>query len=295
MHSLWMVLASFMFALMGAGVKFAGELNVPLAMTIIARGLPSVLLILVWAVVTKHSLRPKSLKIHFLRNLFGATALILEFYCYSVLPLGTAATLNYTSSIFIGLWVFIKGVEGKRDWFRLFTCLLGFVSVLMVLRPSLSEDQFFAVFLGLCSGVCAAVAMMQLRSLGKLGESAWLTVFYFSVVVTIIGFIGLDRSAVPNVSAQAWVALLAVGLCGLVGQLCITKAYGSGSPILSAVLQYLTIVFAVLMGVLFWDDVPDLFVWLGIAGVVAAGGLSAWATVRQAHKVAELQRVSNNN
>ena len=76
MHSLWMVLASFMFALMGAGVKFAGELNVPLAMTIIARGLPSVLLILAWAVVTKHSLRPKSLKIHFLRNLFGATALI---------------------------------------------------------------------------------------------------------------------------------------------------------------------------------------------------------------------------
>ena len=77
MQSLWMVLASFMFALMGAGVKFTGELNVPLALTIIARGLPSVLLIFVWAILTKHSLRPKSFKLHFLRNLFGATALIL--------------------------------------------------------------------------------------------------------------------------------------------------------------------------------------------------------------------------
>ncbi|NLP33187.1 MAG: EamA family transporter, partial [Oligella ureolytica] len=93
-----------------------------------------------------------------------------------------------------------------------------------------------------------------------------------------------EWSAVSSVSAQAWVALLAVGLSGMVGQLCITKAYGAGSPILSAVLQYLTIVFAVLMGVLFWEDVPDVLVWLGIAGVIAAGGLSAWATVRQVNK-----------
>ena len=284
MQSLWMVLASFMFALMGAGVKFTGELNVPLALTIIARGLPSVLLIFVWAILTKHSLRPKSFKLHFLRNLFGATALILVFYCYSVLPLGTAATLNYTSSIFIGLCVFIKADEGKRDWFRFLTCLLGFVSVLMVLRPSIHDDQYVAVFLGLCSGVCAAVAMMQLRSLGRLGESTWLTVFYFSAVVTVIGAVSLEWSAVSSVSAQAWVALLAVGLSGMVGQLCITKAYGAGSPILSAVLQYLTIVFAVLMGVLFWEDVPDVLVWLGIAGVIVAGGLSAWATVRQVNK-----------
>lgn len=290
MHSLWMVLASFMFAIMGAGVKFSGELNVPLGLTIIARGLPSVLLIFIWAIATKHSLRPKSFKLHFLRNLFGVTALTLVFYCYSVLPLATATTLNYTSSLFVGLWVFIKGVEGKRDWFRFFTCLLGFASVLLVLRPSLSEDQYTAVLLGLASGICAAVAMMQIRSLGKLGESTWLTVFYFSIVVTIAGFIGLDRSAVADITAQAWVALLAVGFSGLVGQLCITKAYGSGSPILSAVLLYLTIVFAVLMGVLFWEDVPDPLVWLGIAGVITAGALSAWATVLNARKIAKTLR-----
>lgn len=290
MHSLWMVLASFMFALMGAGVKFAGELNVPLGLAIIARGLPSVILIFIWAIATKHSLRPKSFKLHFFRNLFGVTALTLVFYCYSVLPLATATTLNYTSSLFVGLWVFIKGVEGRRDWFRFFTCLLGFASVLLVLRPSLSEDQYIPVLLGLASGVCAAVAMMQIRSLGKLGESTWLTVFYFSIVITIAGFIGLDRSAVADVSAQAWVALLAIGLSGLVGQLCITKAYGSGSPILSAVLLYLTIVFAVLMGVLFWDDVPDPLVWLGIAGVITAGALSAWATVLNARKIAKTLR-----
>lgn len=290
MHSLWMVLASFMFALMGAGVKFAGELNVPLGLAIIARGLPSIILIFIWAIATKHSLRPKSFKLHFFRNLFGVTALTLVFYCYSVLPLATATTLNYTSSLFVGLWVFIKGVEGRRDWFRFFTCLLGFASVLLVLRPSLSEDQYIPVLLGLASGVCAAVAMMQIRSLGKLGESTWLTVFYFSIVITIAGFIGLDRSAVADVSAQAWVALLAIGLSGLVGQLCITKAYGSGSPILSAVLLYLTIVFAVLMGVLFWDDVPDPLVWLGIAGVITAGALSAWATVLNARKIAKTLR-----
>ena len=262
MLSLWMLLASFMFSMMGAGVKFVGELSVPLSLTIIARGLPSVLLIFVWAVLTGHSLKPKSYKLHFFRNLFGVTALSLVFYCYSVLPLATATTLNYTSALFIGLWLFIKGVEGRRDWFRFFTCILGFASVLLVLRPSLGEDQYFAVLLGLGSGISAAVAMMQIRSLGKLGESTWITVFYFSLVVTVTGLITFDSAEIRQISAQAWVGLLTVGLSGLVGQLCITKAYGSGSPILSAVLQYMTIVFSVFMGILFWVVVLDLVFWL---------------------------------
>lgn len=289
MHSFWMLLASLMFACMGAAVKFLGGLQVPLALTIVARGLPSVVLIFVWAVVTKHSLKPLSYRLHFLRNLFGVTALSLVFYCYTVLPLATATTLNYSSSIFIGLWVFIKGVEGKRDWFRLFTCLLGFAGVLLVLRPSFSEDQLIAIVMGLGSAVCAAVVMMQLRSLGQLGESTWLTVFYFAVVVTTVGLVSLDRNDLQGLSAQAWAALLVVGLSGLVGQLCITKAYGSGSPILSAVLQYMTIVFAVFLGVLFWEDVPDLWVWLGILGVIGAGALSAWATMLNVRKASASQ------
>lgn len=295
MHSLWMLLASFMFALMGASVKFVGELNVPLPLTIVARGLPSVLLIFVWAKLSGQSLKPKSYKLHILRNLFGVSALSLSFYCYSILPLATATTLNYTSGLFIGLWVFVRGAEGRRDWLRFFTCLLGFASVVLVLRPSLSEDQSVAVVLGLCSGVFAAVAMMQIRSLGKLGESTWLTVFYFSLVVTVVGLIAFDSSKVEYVSTQAWVGLLTVGLSGLVGQLCITKAYGSGSPILSAVLQYMTIVFSVFMGILFWDDVPDLLVWVGIAGVISAGALSAWATMLQVRKAAKLPKTVENN
>lgn len=295
MHSLWMLLAALMFAMMGAGVKFLGELNVPLALTIIARGLPSVVLIFVWAVVTKHSLKPKSFKLHFLRNLFGLTALTLVFYCYSVLPLATATTLNYSSSLFIGLWIFLKGAEGKRDWLRFFTCVLGFAGVLLVLRPSISEDQMLAVLMGLASGICAAVAMMQLRSLGQLGESTWLTVFYFSVVVTVAGLIAFDHSEIHAVSVQAWAALMVVGICGMVGQLCVTKAYGAGSPILAAVLQYMTIVFAVFLGILFWEDVPDVWVWVGIAGVMAAGGLSAWVTMLNARKAMAAQILTDSN
>lgn len=295
MHSFWVLLASLMFAFMGAGVKFLGELDVPLALIIIARGLPSVVLIFVWAIVTKHSLRPISFRLHFLRNLFGVIALSLVFYCYTVLPLATASTLNYTSSLFIGLWVFIKGVEGKRDWFRFFTCMLGFAGVLLVLRPSFAEDQLLAVLMGLGSGISAAVAMMQLRSLGQLGESTWLTVFYFALVVTVAGFIVLDRNDLQAVSVQAWAALMVVGLCGLVGQLCITKAYGAGSPILSAVLQYMTIVFAVFLGVLFWEDVPDLWVWVGIFGVIVAGALSAWATMLNARKAINRRNLTDSN
>ena len=122
-----------------------------------------------------------------------------------------------------------------------------------------------------------------------MGESTWLTVVYFAVVVTTVGIVSLDRTDLQGLSAQAWAALLVVGLSGLVGQLCMTKAYGSGSPILSAVLQYMTIVFAVFLGVLFWEDVPDLWVWLGILGVIGAGALSAWATMLNVRKASASQ------
>ncbi len=277
MQSLWMLVASFMFAIMGAGIKISAEYDASLAQIVLFRGLPSVICIFAWAQWRKRSLRPVSWKAHLLRNLFGVTSMWAGFFALTNLSLSTAVSLNYTGPLFIGIWmVFLGGM--RRDFVRVFAVLLGFVGVIAVLRPSISEDQWFAATVGLASGACSAVAMMQIRQLGKMGESEWRTVFWFSVFVCLSSIGGLGIHGWHDLPWQGWLALLCVGVAGLGGQLAMTRAFGAGSPLLSAALQYSTIIFASLLSIVIWADVPDLLAWLGMALVIASGMLSSWRT-----------------
>ena len=77
---------------------------------------------------------------------------------------------------------------------------------------------------------------------------------------------------------QAYAALVGIGLSGLFGQLAMTRAFGLGSALLSAVLQYSTIIFAAGLGMLLWSDIPDAIAWGGMVLIIVSGLLSAWRT-----------------
>ena len=79
----------------------------------------------------------------------------------------------------------------------------------------------------------------------------------------------------------AYLALIAVGLTGLCGQLAVTRAFGKGAPLLTAALQYSTIIFAALLGVGFWGDYLDWLACAGILLIIFAGLLSVWRTMRE--------------
>lgn len=277
MQSLWMLLASAMFAIMGACVKVASDYGASLPLVILFRGIPSVLLIFIWTRLTSRSLRPASWKLHLWRNVSGVSSMWLGFYAISNLPLSTAVSLNYTAPLFIAAWMLGWGGT-QRDPVRILTVLVGFLGVLAILRPSIGEDHIFAAVTGLTAGGLSAVAMMQIRQLGRAGESEWRTVFIFSCCVVLTSLVALAVDGWSHVTLQAWLALVGVGVAGLIGQLAMTRAFGMGSALLTAALQYTTIIFAAILGIVFWDDVPDLIAWGGIALIIAAGLLSVWRT-----------------
>src|SRR3546814_1929857 len=98
----------------------------------------------------------------------------LGFFAISHLPLPTAISLNYTAPLFIAGWMLGWGGT-QRDPIRILTVLLGFCGVVAILRPSIAQDQFLPAALGLGAGAMAAVAMMQIRQLGRVGEPEWRT------------------------------------------------------------------------------------------------------------------------
>jgi len=193
MQSLWMLVATLMFSIMGVCVKLASE-SYSVAEIIMYRGFIGVIFIYILILQQGGSLRTHLIWQHLWRCVVGVTALWLWFCAIGLLPLATAMTLNYMAPIWISGILFIAAWRaGKRrfEWGLVLAITASFVGVTLLLRPSIHADQWLGGFLGLCSGALSALAYLQVRHLGQLGEPESRVVFYFSAT----GFIAICATA----------------------------------------------------------------------------------------------------
>lgn len=269
-----MIAASFLFASMGVCIKLASSLY-DTGEIVMYRGLIGVLMMAVLARGQGLTLKTAVPGMHFWRSLSGVSALSLWFYAISKLPLATAMTLNYMSSVWMALFLIGGAVMlGSRrvDPRLIGAVLLGFAGVALVLRPTMEQQQLWHGLAGLISGMLSAMAYLQVTTLGRAGEPEPRIVFYFSLG-------GASAGLLINSSVGQWhghtlygaALLLAVGVLATTAQLMMTRAYGRGAPLVNASLQYLGIVFSVIYGVLLFQDHLNLMSLLGIALIVGAG------------------------
>lgn len=210
---------------------------------------------------------------HLWRGLSGTIAMMLFFYCITALPLATAITLNYTSSLFLTVLALVVA----KDRFHLpltASLALGFVGVVLLLHPTLEREQFVSGLLGLASGFLAGVALLNVRQLGQLGEPAVRIVFYFNLVASLFCGLWMLQNEVHVPSSGDLPLLFAIGASGTFAQLAMTRAYRIGQTQVVSTLSYSTIVFASLFGLLLWQETLSPVGWLGIALIIASGVLS---------------------
>lgn len=282
MQSLWMVFAAALFAVMGACVKLAAQYY-SVAEIVFYRSAFGAALLFVFVRASGASLRTTVPWLHASRGAVGTLALALWFFATSLLPLGTAMTLNYTSPLFLAGFTVLAALRaGKRPhWPLALTVAAGFGGVMLVLQPALHADQTAAGLAGLASGILSAAAYWHVKELGRLGEPEWRTVFYFSLSGVALGLAG---AAVTGFSPHSWrgVALLvAVGITATAAQLAMTRAYGRGRTLLTASLQFSAVVFAAALGELVFSDRVAPIGYLGIAVIVASGILATFASTRR--------------
>ncbi len=267
-----MLLAALIFATMAVCVKYA-SVHFCSAELVFYRGLISTLFMLALARGTGVRLATPVPAMHLWRSLMGVFALGSWFYAIAELPLATAMTLNYMSSVWIaaflvgGSLVWGRGVQGAL----VLTVLVGFGGVVMVLRPTLETDQLFAGLVGLLSGVGTALAYLQVTELARAGEPEPRTVFYFAVGSLLVGAVALVFTGLSPWPGQAGWWLLPVGLLASLGQLCMTRAYSRGPTLLVANMQYAGIVFAAGYSLLLFGDRIPPMAWAGMAVIVASG------------------------
>ncbi|MDQ7988316.1 MAG: DMT family transporter [Candidatus Dactylopiibacterium sp.] len=272
MNALWMLLACFMFATMGAFVKLVtGYFNV--GQTVLIRGLMPILLIGLWILWRRASLRTPHWRSHLYRSGAGGTAMLMYFGAITLLPLACAVTLNNTSALFMAAMLSLRQRPSRSVLAGLG---LGLVGVILVMKPDFSPGQWFGALLGLCSAGLACVAQLNLRDLGRAGEPEWRTVFILSLVMSLLAApLALHLPARAHEAGPLqWLLLLGIGFTGGIGQLALTRAFSRGKAIVTASLGYSTVVFSSLYGMLIWDEHLDPLAWLGMLAIVAAGLLT---------------------
>jgi S-adenosylmethionine uptake transporter len=279
MQALWMLLGAFFFASMGVCVKY-GSAHFNSAELVFYRGVVGLVFMAVIAKQQKVPLRTQYLGMHAWRSLVGVTSLSAWFFAISKLPLATAMTLNYMSSVWIAAfivggsivnWNPKNGNSPLTQGPLALAVMAGFAGVVMVLRPTMAQDQIYAGLIGLMSGFFAAFAYMQVTALGRVGEPEARTVFYFAIGTILAGLVGMGFMGTSKWHWDNAIWLVPVGVFASLGQLCLTRAYSHGATLVVANLQYSGIVFAALYSLLlFGDDIP-LIGWLGMALITVSG------------------------
>lgn len=276
MKSSWMLVAAALFAVMGVLVKYASA-NFSSPELVFYRsifGLVTIWLGIVWQ--TRRwfaSLSTAHAATHLWRSLAGFIALVLFFYALGRVPLATAVTLNYTAPLFLAVlsavWLHERHGRGL-----LLAVLLGFAGIVLLLRPQWQPNTWLPALAALVSALFAAVAYVDIKRLGKLGEPEWRVVFYFTLLCSLGGglwmlLVGFKQPALADLPV-----LIGIGISATLAQLALTRAYHRGRTLTVGALAYSTVVFSVLYGVLLFDEQLPSIAWLGVALIVAAGILA---------------------
>lgn len=268
MQSLWMIAASFLFACMGVCVKLAAATHSAVEITFY-RSFISLILMFGLVRLNGVPLGTPHWRWQVTRGAVGFVALFSYFYAITLLPLATAVTLNYTSAIFLALYLALAGARLSP---RLLGALgIGLLGVALLLKPTFHADQLFGGLVGLASGVLAGMAYFSVRELGARGEPEMRTVFYFSLVSSVGAGLWLLFSELHALDARSSLLLLGVGGFATVAQLAMTRAYTRGKTLMSAALAYSTVIFSSLFGMLLWGELMDASSWLAIGLIILSG------------------------
>lgn len=279
-----MIVAGLLFACMGVFVKL-GTKHFSGAEMVFYRSLFGALVVFAAVRVKRLPAYSAHWRVHVFRSLAGLAGMMLLFHVIGVLPLSTATTLNYTSPLFLVVLSALVLRERPRPWLVV-AVVLGFAGVVLLLRPTFGANQMVAGLLGLASGLCAGIAYLTTRQLGRSGEPAWRIVLYFTTVSTLGAGAFAFIEGFHAIGREGLLILLGLGICATLGQLAMTRAYREGDTLTVGSLAYSTVVFTALLSILLWAEEVPAASWLAMGLIIASGILAARVTAGSTTPVA---------
>ena len=238
-------------------------------------------IIVVFAAIAFGTLRQinrQQFSLHFARNIMHFIGQNLWFYAVTVIPLAQVFALEFTSPI----WVILLSplLLGERiTLIRAAAALMGFIGILVVTRPNMAGINT-GVIMAASSAIFFAFTIIFTKRLTRT-QSITCILFYLTVLQLGFGFItaGYDGYiALPNAETLPWLVL--IGVAGLLGHFCITKALEIAPATVVVPIDFVRLPVIAIIGMLAYGEILDLWVLLGSGIIFASNYLNILSETR---------------
>lgn len=271
--ALWIVLASLVGATMTALIKHVGQ-RIPVVEILFVRQF--IVIAILTPVLVHHRrtvFKTEVMRYHVLRGVFGAIAMTTGFTAMVHLPLAEATAISFAKTLFMTLLaiVFLGEKVGIRRWS---VTIIGFIGVLIIIRPDTDNVNAYAL-LALLSSMFVAGIMILLKKLARTEPSATIMI-YQSMFVTGL----LVGPAIYFWVAPTWLELgliLIIGLLMSMMQWLMIQGLKAAEAVAVAPVEYLRLLFATAIGIVVFAEIPTVWTVAGSAIIIG----STFYTIRR--------------
>ena len=268
---LHIILAAFGFAMMSFFVRLSGDL--PTMEKAFFRNLVAVFVSLFMIQKSGKSIKIKDgcLKYLLIRSAVGTLGILCNFWAIGHMAIADANILNKLSpfaAIIMSIFV-IGEIPGR---FEILTVIVAFTGAAFIVKPGAGVASLPAI-VGVAGGVFAGTAYAFVRKLGMKGERKEVIVLFFSVFSSVVCLLFMLPDFKPMSLTQLFILIMA-GVSATVGQMNITAAYTYAPAKEISVFDYSQVIFAAILGFLFFGELPDMWSWIGYVIIIGTAIVS---------------------
>lgn len=219
-----------------------------------------------------HEINLKEIRTHLKRNLAHFIGQNLWLYALASITLAEVTSLEFTMPIWIVFFSYLM-LNEKLDKYKIISVCIGFVGVLITVRPDI-ETLNLGLIAAAISAIMFALTNIYTRKL-KRTESTLTILFFLTSMQLVFGLITslLDGQLdIPTNENIIWI--VTIGFAGLGAHYCITTALSLAPPTVVAPIDLLRLPIVVLIGVFFYSEQGDIFIYFGASLIIFANWLN---------------------
>jgi len=259
-------IGSFGLVVMAGIVKALGDRLPPFEMLFFRSFIGFLVVIWLFRADLMEPLRTKRHGAHFFRGLVGAGGNACFFWTITNMLLADSLALQFSRP----LWMvplalcFLSEVVGFR---RTAVAFIGFAGILVYTRP-FTEGFDHNALIGALGGLFAALVIVAIKNL-QTSESTKVIMFYYAFWNAFFSFLPAVATWVTPTPAE-FALLVLIGVLGIGGQALMTHGLSLGDATALVPLDYVRIVYAALIGFVFFGELPGPWSFAGMALIIGS-------------------------
>jgi drug/metabolite transporter (DMT)-like permease len=212
--------------------------------------------------------RTNNLRLQIVNAVFRSGAIFFTYYAYSQLPIAFAASIGFTGpfiAVILAL-ILLREKVAFHKWIAVFT---GYMGVLVMVNP---QDASLNIAIGasLLANVCAGLSSVMTKKISATDSTP--QIMFYSNIVSVVLF-GMILIFTWQTPAQSdWPLIFLIGIAGTISQYAFIQAIRNADISFVAPFEYMRLLFAVPIGVMFFSEYPTPMSILGALIIMASSG-----------------------